>query len=217
MVGRRRYERKRVRPSVMGVLTLANRRDLDVPDCYLHEPGLTTFTGVDELGLEVVGSAWRPAGRCWPAGARRGPVVAGAADATGRTTPWCATGACAVGWRPTVLVVAVRRYRCAHCGHVWRQDVSSGQARSKLSRQGLRVGARGGSCPNLSRWPGSPRGWGGVEHRQRRRPGRGKRPLIDDPARLDGVSAIGVDEHVGATPLRGGKYVTVIIDPDPDP
>jgi transposase len=40
----------------------------------------------------------------------------------------------------------------------------------------------------------------------------GKRVLIDDPARLDGVTAIGVDEHVWRHTRRGDKYVTVIID-----
>ncbi|GGU25815.1 hypothetical protein GCM10010178_17500 [Lentzea flava] len=28
------------------------------------------------------------------------------------------------GWRPTALLVTIRRYRCAGCGHVWRQDTS---------------------------------------------------------------------------------------------
>ncbi len=40
----------------------------------------------------------------------------------------------------------------------------------------------------------------------------GKRILIDDPARFDGVRVIGVDEHVWRHTRRGDKYVTVIID-----
>jgi transposase len=40
----------------------------------------------------------------------------------------------------------------------------------------------------------------------------GKRVLIEDPGRLDGVTAIGVDEHVWRHTQRGDKYVTVIID-----
>ena len=40
----------------------------------------------------------------------------------------------------------------------------------------------------------------------------GKRVLIDDPARFDGVRVIGVDEHVWRHTRRGDKYVTVIID-----
>ena len=43
----------------------------------------------------------------------------------------------------------------------------------------------------------------------------GKRVLIDDPARLDGVTAIGVDEHVWRHTRHGDKYVTVIIDLTP--
>ena len=40
----------------------------------------------------------------------------------------------------------------------------------------------------------------------------GKRVLIDDVGRFDGVTAIGVDEHVWRHTRRGDKYVTVIID-----
>ena len=43
----------------------------------------------------------------------------------------------------------------------------------------------------------------------------GRRVLIDDPARFDGVTAIGVDEHVWRHTRRGDKYVTVIIDLTP--
>ena len=40
----------------------------------------------------------------------------------------------------------------------------------------------------------------------------GKRVLINDPKRLDGVRVLGVDEHVWRHTRRGDKYVTVIID-----
>ena len=40
----------------------------------------------------------------------------------------------------------------------------------------------------------------------------GKRVLIEDPGRFDGVAVIGVDEHVWRHTRRGDKYVTVIID-----
>ena len=40
----------------------------------------------------------------------------------------------------------------------------------------------------------------------------GKRVLIDDAGRFDGVKVIGVDEHVWRHTRRGDKYVTVIID-----
>ncbi len=42
------------------------------------------------------------------------------------------------GWRPTVLEVSLRRYRCTGCGHVWRQDTSrAAEPRATLSRRGL--------------------------------------------------------------------------------
>ena len=43
----------------------------------------------------------------------------------------------------------------------------------------------------------------------------GRRMLIDDPARFDGVKIIGVDEHVWRHTRFGDKYVTVIIDLTP--
>ena len=43
----------------------------------------------------------------------------------------------------------------------------------------------------------------------------GRRVLINDPQRLDGVKVIGVDEHCWRHTRRGDNYVTVIIDLTP--
>jgi transposase len=43
----------------------------------------------------------------------------------------------------------------------------------------------------------------------------GKRVLISDPARFEGVRVLGVDEHVWRHTRKGDKYVTVIIDLTP--
>src|SRR5699024_3823325 len=43
----------------------------------------------------------------------------------------------------------------------------------------------------------------------------GRRVLIEDPGRFDGVAVFGVDEHVWRHTRRGDKYVTVIIDLTP--
>lgn len=49
-----------------------------------------------------------------------------------------------LGWRPTTLQITVRRYRCAACAHVWRQDTTkAAQPRAKLSRRGLRWALEG--------------------------------------------------------------------------
>ena len=45
--------------------------------------------------------------------------------------------------------------------------------------------------------------------------GEGQRLLINDPARLDGVRVIGVDEHVWRHTPYGDKYVTVILNVTP--
>jgi hypothetical protein len=43
----------------------------------------------------------------------------------------------------------------------------------------------------------------------------GRRVLIEDPQRFDGVAVIGVDEHLWRHTRRGDEYVTVIIDLTP--
>ena len=54
------------------------------------------------------------------------------------------------GWRPTTLLVTVRRYRCTGCGRVWRQDTTLAAApRAKISRAGLRWALEGIVCQHL--------------------------------------------------------------------
>lgn len=48
------------------------------------------------------------------------------------------------GWRPTVLEVTVRRYRCTGCGHLWRQDTSkAAEPRARFYRRALRWASEG--------------------------------------------------------------------------
>ncbi len=55
------------------------------------------------------------------------------------------------GWRPTTLVLTVRRYRCKECSHVWRQDTTAAAPpRAKISRAGLRWGLVGIVVGHLS-------------------------------------------------------------------
>ena len=106
------------------------------------------------------------------------------------------------GWRPTIVHVSVRRYRCQECAHVWRQDMSqAADPRAKLSRAAVRWALTG-----VVRWRVSPRPWAC--------PGRAantavlaedQRLLINDPARCEGVRVIGVDEHVWRHAPYGDK------------
>lgn len=120
------------------------------------------------------------------------------------------------GWRPTILEVRHRRYRCSDCRRVWRQDLSqAAEPRSKLTRGALDWALHGlvvehlsvsriAACLAVS--------WNTANDAVI---AEGHRKLIDDPARFDGVRVIGVDEHVWRHTRRGGKYVTVIIDLTP--
>lgn len=181
-------------------------------------PDLTSFCRLDELGLEVTGQrvqadravlACRIAEedrwcrRCGEQGRPRDTVTRQLAH-----EPF--------GWRPTTLVVTVRRYRCDGCRHVWRQDSgSAAEPRAKLSRRGLRWALEAIVCQHLSMArvaDGLGVSWNTANAAVL---AEGRRVLIDDPQRFDGVRVVGVDEHVWRHTRRGDKYVTVIIDLTP--
>ena len=104
------------------------------------------------------------------------------------------------GWRPTTLLVTVRRYRCSGCGHVWRQDTDGLPSRERGCRAARCGGRWKGSCPAPDRRPDR-RGLGvSWDTANEAVLAEGRRVLIDDPNRFDGVQVIGVDEHVGGTP-----------------
>jgi transposase len=121
-----------------------------------------------------------------------------------------------LGWRPTTLLVTIRRYKCTGCGHVWRQDTSrAAQPRAKLSRTALRWALVGLVCRHLAvaRLAEAPAvSWTTANTAVL---AEGRRVLLDDPTRFDDVKVIGVDEHVWRHTRRGDKFGTVIIDLTP--
>jgi hypothetical protein len=119
-------------------------------------PDLTTFCRLDELGLQVTGQRVevdrtvlacrvldvednaRWCRRCGGEGVVRGSVTRELAH-----EPF--------GWRPTRLVVTVRRFRCADCAHVWRQDTTrAAEPRARLSRGALRWALTAIVCQHLT-------------------------------------------------------------------
>ena len=189
-----------------------------MPDVTFTCPDLTTFTRLDELGLVVVGQRLE---------AGRAVLACRVAD----PDQWCRSCGCQGvprdtvtrrlahepwGWRPTTLLVTVRRYRCTGCGHVWRQDTTkAAEPRAKLSRRALAWALEGLVVQHLTVArvaEGLAVSWNTANDAVL---ATGKRLLINHPARLDGVRVLGVDEHVWRHTRRGDKYVTVIIDLTP--
>ena len=109
-----------------------------------------------------------------------------------------------LGWRPTVLQVAVRRYRCTGSAHVWRQDTScAAEPRSKLSRRALRWALEGIVVQHLSVArvaEGLAVSWNTAYDAVL---AEGRRVLISDPGRYDGVTTVGVDEHAWRHTRKG--------------
>ena len=186
-----------------------------MPDATFAAPDLTTFCRLDELGLVAVGQRVEPqraviaclvvepdewCHRCGQHGLLRDTVVRRLAHEP-------------LGWRPTVLEMIIRRYRCADCSHVWRQDTSrAAEPKARLSRRGLRWALEGIVVQHLTVAriaEGLDVSWNTANDAVL---AEGKRVLINNPARFDGVTTIGVDEHVWRHTRRGDKYVTVIID-----
>ena len=124
-----------------------------MPDATFARPDLTTFCRLDELGLEALGQRLEP---------DRAVLACRVVD----PDPWCRRCGCEgtvrdtvtrelahepLGWRPTTLLVTVRRYRCTGCAHVWRQDTSAAaEPRARLSRRALRWALEGLVIGHLS-------------------------------------------------------------------
>jgi transposase len=110
------------------------------------------------------------------------------------------------------LQVTVRRYRCADCAHVWRQDTTAAaEPRARLSRRALRWALEGLVVQHLTVARVAEAlgvSWNTANDAVL---AEGRRLLINDPVRFENVTAIGVDEHVWRHIRRGDKYVTVII------
>jgi transposase len=192
-----------------------------VPDATFDRPDLTTFCRLDELGLEVVGQRLEPDRAVLacrvvePDGPDRWCRRCGGEGST-RDTVFRRLAHEPLGWRPTTLLVTVRRYRCGGCGHVWRQDTSlAAEPRAKLSRRGLRWALEAIVVQHLSVARIAEAlavSWNTANDAVL---AEGKRVLIEDPDRFEGVKVIGVDEHVWRHTRRGDKFVTVIIDLTP--
>ena len=104
-------------------------------------PDLSAFTGLDDLGLEVMGQRVggdRTVLACKVVGEDRWCRQCGG-EGIVRDTVIRRLAHVPYGWHPTMLHVSVGRYRCQTCAHVWRQNMSAAaDPRAKLSRAAVR-------------------------------------------------------------------------------
>lgn len=176
-----------------------------MPDATFARPDLTTFAGLDGLGLEVTGQVVDPDSAvlaCRVVEPDRWCRICGC-EGVPRDTVVRRLAHEPVGWRPTTLLVTVRRYRCSDCGHVWRQDTSrAAEPKAKLSRGGLRWALEGIVVQHLTVArvaEGLGVAWNTANDAVL---AESKRLLINDPARFDGVTTIGVDGTLSSAPCR---------------
>ncbi|WP_309338517.1 ISL3 family transposase [Actinomyces oris] len=191
-----------------------------MPETTFTGPDLTTFLGLDALGLTAVGqllTSTRAIVECrMPIGFEDPFCRACGAQGVSRGTVARRLAHVPVGWRPTQLVVRLRRFACTHCRRVWRQDTSSlAEPRARLTRSAVEWGLRALAleCMSVSRVAAAL----GISWHTANNAilTSAQATLLDDPHRFDGVEVLGVDEHVWRHTRRGDRYVTVIIDLTP--
>ncbi|WP_122816348.1 ISL3 family transposase [Nocardioides pantholopis] len=189
----------------------------DRSKAFAH-PDLSTFCRLDELGLVVTGQRLEPDRAVLACRVREPDQWRQRCGCEGspRVTITRTLSHEPLDWRPTTLVVTIRRYRCADCGHVWRQDTPrAAEPRAKLSCRALHWALEAIVVQHLSVARVAD-GLGVAWHTANNTVlAEGRRVLINDPARFDDVRVLGVDEHMWRHTRRGDKYVTVIIDLTP--
>jgi len=181
-------------------------------------PDLNTFARLDGLGLTVTAQQVRPDKAvlfCAPTTADdRCPGCGHPGRRYDTVLRWFAH--LPVGRKATWLQVQVPRYACVGCGKVWRHRLQAvARPRSKLTKAAAwwalsqvvldHVPISGVAAVLGVSWDTAHTAVTEL----------GQKLLIAHPARLEGVEAIGVDEHCWRHTRRGDKFVTVIIDLTP--
>lgn len=161
-------------------------------------PCLDTFCRLDRLGLTVVSQQIEP-----------DHAVLGCAPTTPATPcPGCgqpgarhdtvdrALAHVPFGWKPTILRVRVPRYRCRGCRRTWRHCLkAAAPSRGKLSRDAVTMAVKSIVIDRLSIARTAANlgvRWNTINDAIL----TAAADLVADPARLDGVTTLGVDEHV---------------------
>jgi transposase len=174
---------------------------------------LLGLDGFEVLAAEVVSGEWRLAVQttaelvgCAGCGVR--------AEAHGRRTVWVRD--LPSGGRPVVLAWRKRIWRCTEpaCGvRTWTEQVAAIRPRAVLTERARaeacrRVGKDAHAVAAVARDLGV--GWATIMRAVRDH----GIPLVDDPTRLNGVAALGLDEtsFLKATRVAPTRYVTGLVD-----
>ena len=191
-----------------------------MPETTFTDPDLTTFLGLDALGLTAVGqflTARRAVVECrMPIGFEDPFCRSCGAQGQARGTVARRLAHVPVGSRPTQLLVRLRRFACTHCHRVWRQDTSTlAEPRARLTHVAVEWGLRALSLESMS-VSRVAQALGISWHTANTAIlTRAEQILNEAPDRFEGVEVLGVDEHVWRHTKRGDRYVTVIIDLTP--
>ena len=172
-------------------------------------PDLSSFCQLNNLGLTAAGQylcsehsviecrftkAPEPCPKCGAAGVSRGTV-----DRHLAHIPY--------GQRPTRLLLRIRRWSCA-CGCFWHEDTSSAAPpRSKLSHGAIRWALAAIVLDHLSVSRVANHldvAWHTANNAIIN---EGRRLLFNDLERFDGVTVLGVDEHVWRHTRRGDNVL----------
>ena len=174
-------------------------RDLDVPETTFTDPDLTTFLGLDALGLTAVGqflTARRAVVECrMPVGFEDPFCRSCGAQGQARGTVARRLAHVPTGSRPTQLLVRLRRFGCTHCHRVWRQDTSTlAEPRARLTHAAVEWGLRALSLESMSVSRVAQAlaiSWHTANNAILT---RAEQTITGNPDRFDGVEVLGVDD-----------------------
>ena len=182
-------------------------------------PCLDTFCRLDRLGLSVTAQHVEPDHtvlRCRPT--TPPPPCPGCArpgvrhDAVLRRLVHVP-----LGWKPTILEVVVPRYRCWPCRRIWRHSITAAApSKGKLSRDAIMLAVKSIVVDRMSIARVAANlgvAWNTASDAIL---AAGAELLVDSADRLDGVTTVGVDEHVWRHTRNGDNLRHRHHRPDPD-
>lgn len=181
-------------------------------------PCLDTFCRLDRLGLSVTAQHVEPDHtvlRCRPTTPPL-PCPGCARPGVRHDTVLRRLAHVPLGWKPTILEVVVPRYRCWPCRRIWRHSITAAApSKGKLSRDAIMLAVKSIVVDRMSIARVAANlgvAWNTASDAIL---AAGAELLIDSADRFDGVTTVGVDEHVWRHTRNGDNYVTVIIDLTP--